>query len=157
MRLEEGRQFRCDWYQEHIQWDNNLDQLSFAHIITLREIERRIAFQEPDDHIKPAYVTHPELLHLSDDHEWHALESEENRVAFKDVPIETFSIVADHMVDKDESFEKGTEDGFVHNSNLANSQKTGLPLFVRIVSEHVMMKARQAWSVENGTNQQKKY
>jgi hypothetical protein len=143
LKLEEARQLRCDWYQEHVQWNNTLDQLSFAHVMTTRELERRIAFQEPDDHIKPAWADKPELLHLSDAHEWLPLESEENRMAFENHPSATCTVIADHMVDKDE---KGPEDGLVHNVKVPKSQKNDVPLFVRIVSERVMMKARQVWA-----------
>jgi len=143
MHLEEARQIRCDWYQEHIQWDNNLDQLSFFHVMTSREIERRIAFQEPDDHVVPFYVDHPEYLHLTDAQEWLALESEENRVAHANQPAKTFTIVANHMVEQDE---KGPEDGMIHNVKLTSSKNRSVPLFVRIVSERVMLKARQVWA-----------
>lgn len=155
MSLEEGRQLRCDWYQEHIQWDNNLDQLSFAHVMTLREIKRKIAFEEPDAHIKPEHVVHPELVHLSDAHEWYALDSEKNRVDDNKLPIQKFTVIADHMMDKDEH-DKEPEDALVHNVKLAKTKKSDLPLFVRVVSERVMMKARQAWANEHGKKADKK-
>ena len=73
MKLEEGRELRCDWFEEHVQWGNDLDQLSFAHVMARRELERRIEHQEPDDHIKPPHVQHPELKLLTDAHEWHPI------------------------------------------------------------------------------------
>jgi hypothetical protein len=137
MHLEEARQLRCDWYQEHVQWNNALDQLSFAHVMATREMERRISFQEPDDHIKPPWFEKPELLHLTDGHEWHALESEENGMAYEKLPPTTLTVaIADHMDDQKE------EDG-----KLPKSQSRDVPLFIRVVSERVMMKARQAWAV----------
>lgn len=144
MKLEEARQLRCDWYQEHVQWDNELDQLSFAQVMAVRELERRIAFQEPDDHIKPPWFDKPELLHLTDGHEWHSLQNEENRMTLDNLPSSSFTIVADHLVDEDEK-EHGPEDGLVHNVELPKAQSEGVPLFVRVVSEQVMLKARIAW------------
>ena len=144
LKLEEARQLRCDWYQEHVQWGNALDQLSFAHVMMVRDLERRMAFQEPDDHVKPAWFEKPELLSLTDGHEWHPLESEENRLVFENLPSSTFTIVADHMVDKDEK-ESGPEDGLIHNLQLPETRSDSMPLYVRVVSERVMLKARLAW------------
>jgi hypothetical protein len=59
--LEEARQLRCDWYQEHLQWGNDLDQLSFANVMAIRELRRRISHNEPDDHIKSFIEEHPEF------------------------------------------------------------------------------------------------
>jgi hypothetical protein len=139
LKLEEGRQLRCDWYHEHIQWGNKLDQLSFAHVMTTREIERRIALQEPDDHVKSVLVEHPELLHLTDAHEWHALESQRDGIHA------TTKRIADHLVDKDEE-----EDQQIHNVRIPEKERNNIPLFVRIVSERVMLKARQTWALEHG-------
>ena len=52
IRQEVGRQLRCEWYEEHLLWENNLDQLSFAYIIGKKELERRIGRNEMDDEDK---------------------------------------------------------------------------------------------------------
>lgn len=147
LHLEEARQIRCEWYHEQVQWDNKLDQLSFAHVMASRELERRIAFQEPDDHVKSIYVDHPEYLRLSDAHEWHPVESEVNRVVHANQPLKALTLVADHMVDKDEK--EQPEDGVIHSVKLPSAGNRDVPLFVRIVSEAVMMKARQVWADEH--------
>ena len=151
LKLEEARQLRCDWYQEHVQWGNDLDQLSFAHVMMVRDLERRMAFKEPDDHVKPPWFEKPELLSLSDGHEWHPLESEENRMAFESLPMSAFTIVADHMVDKDEK-DNGPEDGLVHSIQLPEPRSDSMPLYVRVVSERVMLKARIAWGEAHRAN-----
>ena len=141
LKLAEGRHLRCDWYQEHVQWGNNLDQLSFAHVLAKRTLARRIAHNEPDDHIKPAYVLHPELLQLTDGHEWHAMESEGNR-RFQIHPMDAMAKLPDHMMDKDE--EEGTEE--VSSDGASAVDTKAVPLFVRIISEQVMMLERRSWS-----------
>lgn len=129
---EESRQLRCEWYQEHIQWDNELDQLSFAHVMAGRELRRRIVHEEPDDHFKPAHIEHPELMYLSDAHEWHPLDSEEDRIS----NALRFKAVPDHLADW---VDNANEDGNSHDS------KKACPMFVRIVSERVLMIARKGW------------
>jgi hypothetical protein len=63
--LEDARQLRCEWYQEHLQWGNDLDQLSFANVMAIRELRRRMSHREPDDHIKSFIENHPELHDLT--------------------------------------------------------------------------------------------
>ena len=143
LQLEEGRMLRCEWYQEHIQWNNTLDHLSLAYVLAKREIARRIAHNEPDDHIKPAHLQHPELLQLTDSHEWHAMESEENRLALVH-PLNALAEVPGHMIDKDED---GMEDLLsIHDERSKEQKKQAVPLFVRIISERVMMQERQRWT-----------
>jgi nucleoside-diphosphate-sugar epimerase len=141
LKLAEGRHLRCDWYQEHVQWGNNLDQLSFAHVLAKRTLARRIAHNEPDDHIKPAYVLHPQLLQLTDGHEWHAMESEGNRY-FQIHPMDAIVKLPDHMMDKDE--EEGTDEASLGEAS--DVETNVIPLFVRIISEQVMLLERRSWS-----------
>jgi hypothetical protein len=80
MTLEESRQLRCDWYQEHVQWGSDLDQLSFAHVMAKRELERRMEFGEPDDHARKAFADKTEMKKLlTDAHEWYAMQTKPNR------------------------------------------------------------------------------
>ena len=82
--LEEARLLRCEWYQEHIQWGNDLDQLSFAKIMGMRDIKRRISHNEPDDHFKSFIEEHPELHGLTDSDEWHTMKMEASNLKEQD-------------------------------------------------------------------------
>jgi len=42
IQAEMGQKLRCEWYQEHMHWGNDLDQLTFAHIMARLDIERRV-------------------------------------------------------------------------------------------------------------------
>ena len=149
MRLEEGRELRCDWFEEHVQWGNELDQLSFAHVMARRELERRIEHQEPDDHIKPAHVQHPELKLLTDAHEWHPYMGKEHRL---DSLGKALVKVPEHMASKDDK-----EDGEVETEPVDKlAHGSTVPLFVRIMSERVMMFARQQWALRHGVKMKKK-
>jgi len=150
LKLEESRQLRCEWYQENVQWGNELDQLSFAHVMAKREIGRRIAHNEPDDHIKPVHIQHPELMTLTDAHEWHAIESEENRQAHVHAE-EAFEILPRHLVETDDQRDEkalAEQMRLHHEGDKTSSKET--PLFVRIMSERVMMLARLAWGEKHG-------
>ena len=48
MRREDARQFRCEWYEEQLQFHNKLDQLSFAMVMARKELHRKILRNEPD-------------------------------------------------------------------------------------------------------------
>lgn len=150
MKLEEGRELRCDWFEEHVQWGNELDQLSFAHVMARRELERRMEHQEPDDHIKPPHVQHPELKLLTDAHEWHPYLGKEHRL---DSHGEALVKVPEHMASKDDK-EDGEVEAEPTEKELQGSQK--IPLFVRIMSERVMMYARAQWTKKNGIKRKKK-
>jgi hypothetical protein len=144
LKLEESRQLRCNWYQEHVQWGNNLDQLSFAYVLATYDLKRRLAFQEPDDHTKPPWYERPELLYMTDAHEWHGLESEGNKYALENLPTKSVSVIADHL-DMDEVISE-IENEKAINPVTRTGQANRVPLFVRIVSERVMLKARAEWS-----------
>jgi nucleoside-diphosphate-sugar epimerase len=139
MELEESRLLRCEWYHEHVQWGTDLDQLSFAHVMAKRELERRMAHEEPDDHVKTFIKTHPELHDFTDAHEWHAMETEQNRLYRE--PTKWLAQLPDH-VDKAIWEEKygQTED------RLMSSLENRAPIFVRIMSEKIMAVSRKAWS-----------
>ncbi|KAL3923591.1 MAG: hypothetical protein SGILL_001571 [Bacillariaceae sp.] len=132
--LEDARLLRCDWYQEHIQWGNDLDQLSFANVAATRELQRRIAHQEPDDHIKSFIEEHPELHDLTDSYEWHALETDINKLHRE--PINWNSHVPPHVqIVIDPSGNR--EDPVVDEE---------MPLYIRIMSERVMAASRKIWT-----------
>jgi hypothetical protein len=149
LKHEEARKLRCNWYQEHVQWGNNLDQLSFAYVLATHDLKRRVAFQEPDDHIKPQWYDRPELLYLADTHEWHGLESQGNRDALEAIPSKQLEVIADHL-DLDD-VDSETESENIIEPIARTVHANHVPLFVRIISERVMLKARTEWS----PNQQK--
>jgi nucleoside-diphosphate-sugar epimerase len=134
--LEDARLLRCDWYQEHIQWGNDLDQLSFANVAATRELKRRMAHQEPDDHIKTFIEEHPELHGLTDSYEWHALETDTNKLHRE--PTSWNSHYPEHVQVVIDSAGKQEE-----REDVADEE---MPLYVRIMSERVMAASRKIWT-----------
>lgn len=129
--LEDSRLLRCDWYQEHVEWGTELDQLSFAHVMATRELKRRIGHMEPDDHVKPFIDQHPELRDMTDSYEWHPMETEVNKLYRE--PIQWSPEVPDHM----KTVEEVVVDPNPHEP---------APLYVRIMSERIMQASRKIWS-----------
>ncbi|KAG7355126.1 hypothetical protein IV203_004482 [Nitzschia inconspicua] len=137
--MEESRQLRCDWYREHVQWGNDLDQLSFANVMATRELKRRVAHREPDDHVKSFIEEHPELHDLTDSYEWHALETDMNKLHGE--PSYWKSRRPDHAQVAIDSV------GKVHEVNREEEEEDKeTPLYVRIMSERVMAVSRKIWT-----------
>jgi hypothetical protein len=135
--LEESRLLRCDWYQEHVQWGNDLDQLSFAKVMGMRNIKRRLAHKEPDDHVKPFIEEHPELHDLTDSYEWHSMDAEVNKLYrqplnWNDQSLASNPATASVSGQPDED----TDDDSIEDSHL----------YVRIMSERVMDTSRKMWT-----------
>jgi len=134
--LEDARLLRCDWYQEHVQWGNDLDQLSFAKVMAIRDLKRRVAHQEPDDHVKSFIETHPELHGLIDSYEWHSMETEVNKLYRE-------------PINWDSQPPPSTQVGVNGNEKLEeedNLEEEDMPLYVRIMSERVMASSRKVWT-----------
>jgi hypothetical protein len=143
MTLEESRQLRCDWYQEHVQWGSDLDQLSFAHVMAKRELERRMAFGEPDDHARKAFAEKLEMKKLlTDAHEWYAMQTEQNRYysAHDGLEVLPYDSV-------DEKNDKEALDALEAPTNDKAS------LFVRLVSDRIMSYSRKAWNNAQSGNE----
>jgi nucleoside-diphosphate-sugar epimerase len=138
--LEDSRLLRCDWYQEHIQWGNDLDQLSFANVMATRELKRRIAHQEPDDHVRTFIEEHPELHDLTDSYEWHALETDYNRLHRE--PTDWRS----HLPDDAFAAIDAQNGQVVLVDEGGGIPEEETPLYVRIMSERVMAASRKVWS-----------
>eukprot|EP00934_Nitzschia_sp_Nitz4_P000194 Nitzschia sp. Nitz4//scaffold69_size99277//45172//48606//NITZ4_004631-RA/size99277-processed-gene-0.20-mRNA-1//1//CDS//3329556709//194//frame0 len=134
LTLEDSRMLRCDWFQEHVEWGTDLDQLTFAHVMAMRELKRRIAHMEPDDHIKTFIEQHPDLKGLTDSYEWHPLETELNRLHHE--PVQWQSQLPDHYVDEADEVTDAAELDLHEPA----------PLYVRIMSERVMAASRKIWS-----------
>jgi hypothetical protein len=132
LTIEDSRLLRCDWYQEHVQWGNDLDQLSFAHVMAQREIKRRIAHDETDDHVKTYIEEHPELKEVTDSYEWTPLETEHNKLYREPLKwnpeLPAHIMVPEEKVQDEEEFDERA------------------PLYVRIMSERVMGAARKGWN-----------
>lgn len=141
--LEESRLLRCDWYQEHLEWGTELDQLSFAHVMATRELKRRIAHNEPDDHVKTFIEQHPHLKDLTDSYEWHPMETDANQLYRE--PVQWTSALPDHVTVEEEAAVEGDDDEHNPAAEEENPQEPS-PLYVRIMSERVMAAARKIWA-----------
>ena len=65
----DAKDLRCEWYREHVHWDNAVDQLSFAHVMARREIENVSTAQG-----EKMPIQRKELLDInSDENEWHLI------------------------------------------------------------------------------------
>jgi nucleoside-diphosphate-sugar epimerase len=150
LSLEESRLLRCDWYQEHSQWKNvvsDLDQLSFAHVMARREVKRRMAYDEPDDHYDTFLEEHPELKDLTDLYEWHALETmDASQVIYRE-PTNWLSTLPDHIKD---------EEALEQEQHEIPTTTDAAALFVRIMSEKMMAVSRKVWSRNHERNQKHK-
>jgi len=135
VNLEESRLLRCDWYREHTQWGAEIDQLSFAHVMALREVKRRIAHQETDDHIKTFIELNPELKPYTDSYEWHAMETETNRLYRE--PIQWEAEIPAHIAALQEDKQANDEN--------ESSKDEAEALFIRIMSERTMAVSRKRW------------
>lgn len=107
LTTEEARQLRCEWYEEHTLWGNDHDQLSFAHVMALRELELRQLRLDADAaqaHIRSSSMTPTQrstelLIEESVDwREWRPLASERERREGLSVPPPSVEDVIDSML-----------------------------------------------------------
>lgn len=138
--LEDSRLLRCDWYQEHVQWGNDLDQLSFANVMAMRELKRRITHHEPDDHVKTFIEMHPELQGLTDSYEWHSMETELNMLYREPINWNSHlpKPVQQVIIDGNRKSKDSTDADDLAEDDTA--------LYVRIMSERVMATSRKIWA-----------
>jgi len=142
LNLEEARQLRCEWYQENVHWGNDLDQLSFAHVMAHREVERKIARKEP-------YVNESEDLddefvkQLTDKSEWFLLlhdgEESETDELYHPVPDNSLDH-EDDRVDENSNEEESGNDYL----ELQDGEEVGI--YARIMSDVVMSFSRAEWA-----------
>jgi hypothetical protein len=119
MTLEEARQLRCDWFQEHSFWGGELDSFSLAAILARRDVERRIKWGEQDQR---AIVNTPEIPEkLTDDNDWKMVWTED-----------TARFLTSNMKGK----------------GVATDPKRA-GLYVRIISDDEMLSARKQWVSRN--------
>jgi nucleoside-diphosphate-sugar epimerase len=137
MTHEESRQFRCEWYQEHVLWENDLDQLSFAYVMAKLELDRKLAHKEPDEVIQKHLTEKTEMKKLlSDTFEWRALQTEQNRLFS---PYEEMQILPYDM-------EYAEERALQLAKSADEPEGPDTPLFIRIISDRIMAYARKSWS-----------
>lgn len=141
LTLEESRDLRCSWYQEHVQWGSELDQLSLAATMAQKEIERRIANGELDDRSKPQNAIIPELRDVTDTNEWFAMETERNK---QHMQHQIGVVTTDGEETPSEEDEPGVEDG--EDSTIAPEKKKDADLYVRIISDRIMSLSRKAYA-----------
>jgi nucleoside-diphosphate-sugar epimerase len=137
MSHEESRQLRCEWYQEHVLWETDLDQLSFAYVMEKLELDRKLEYHEPDEVIQKQLSETTEMKKLlSDTFEWHALKTEQNKLYS---PYEEMQVLPYDMDYTEERALTGPT---------PEDQPEGpdTPLFVRVISDRIMAYARKSWS-----------
>lgn len=148
MSHAESRQLRCEWYQEHVHWENDLDQLSFAYVMKKLELDRKLEYGEPDEVVQKQLSEKTEMKKLlSDTFEWHALKTEQNKLysPFKEMQVLPYDM---DYTEERELTGPTTED---------HPEGPDLPLFVRVISDRIMAYARKSWNmpkyaaVEDGT------
>jgi len=136
---EEGRQLRCEWYQEHVHWGTDLDPLSFAFVMERLELDRKLAHHEPDEIVQKHLSEKTEMKKLlSDTFEWHALKTEPNRLYS---PYEEMQILP---YDMDYTDERALDNNPLHE--IFREDGADVPLYVRIISDRIMSYARKAWN-----------
>lgn len=142
LKVEEARQLRCDWLKEHLLWNNQspssaaFDQLSLAYVMAKRDILRKLAHNEPDETIQKALSEKTEMKKLlSDTFEWHALQTDQNKLYSPYEEMKVLPYEIDYTVDQD-SME-------VLDNPLKDKP---LPLYVRIMSDRIMAHARKLWN-----------
>lgn len=136
INLEPARQLRCDWYQETAQWGTPLDQLSLAHVMKKREMNRRITNKELDDIQMRYYDEKRDMLGLlSDAEEWHPLNTPQNKLCPTNYELEVMPY---------DKADTGAEES---TQTLAPELKDyPPPLYARIISDRIMSLSRKAWN-----------
>ena len=139
LKTEEGRQIRCDWFREHAHWGNPLDQLSFAHVMAVREVERKFTRNEPDDRMRAQLPQEPEeIADIGDKKEWHRLigpaESYEKK-------LEDVGRIGRGEDDVDEE----ANAALASVAAAADEDRPG-QLYARILSDKIMLICRKIWT-----------
>lgn len=101
---EEGRQLRCEVYEEHSLWGNAYDQLSFNHVMATRKLRRQLHRDEPDAveaKSRREKMTETDLVKervvnsIVDWHQWHSLVSEGEKAGRVPSPPTNADIIED--------------------------------------------------------------
>ena len=101
---EEGRQLRCELYEEHSLWGNEYDALSFSHVMATRTLRRQLHRDEPDAveaKSRREKMTESDLVKervvngIVDWHQWHSLVSEGEKAGRIQSPPSTENVIED--------------------------------------------------------------
>jgi len=101
---EEGRQLRCELYEEHSLWGNEYDALSFSHVMATRTLRRQLHRDEPDAveaKSRREKMTESDLVKervvngIVDWHQWHSLVSEGEKAGRVLSPPSTENVIED--------------------------------------------------------------
>lgn len=101
---EEGRQLRCEIYEEHSLWGNAYDQLSFSHVMATRKLRRQLHRDEPDAvdaKSRREKMTETDLVKervvnsIVDWHQWHSLVSEGEKAGRVPSPPSNEDVIED--------------------------------------------------------------
>ena len=134
---EESRLLRCDWYQEHILWGSDLDQLSFAFVMQKLELDRKLEHKELDETAQKQLQERTEMKKLlSDTFEWHALKLPQNKL------YSNYELMQILPFDMDNTEERE----LLHQVAEVKEDGPDMPLYVRILSDRIMAYARKSWS-----------
>jgi nucleoside-diphosphate-sugar epimerase len=134
---EESRQLRCDWYQEHVLWGSDLDQLSFAFVMQKLELDRKLEHNEPDETAQKQLKERTEMKKLlSDTFEWHALKLPQNKLYSKYELMQILPFDMDNTEERE----------LLHKVDETKEDGPDMPLYVRIISDRIMAYARKWWS-----------
>jgi nucleoside-diphosphate-sugar epimerase len=131
LRAEEARQLRCDWFLEHSLWGNPLDQLSFAHMMAIRDVQRKVIRREPDDRMRASaeLEEQEELPNVGDKKEWYTVVGADEALRKKSEPTDYRS----EMALIEEKLEEKVEE-------------ESTQYFTRIMSDRIMLISRRIWS-----------
>ncbi len=142
---EESRQLRCDWYQEHIFWGSDLDQLSFAYVMQKLELDRKLEHNELDETAQKQVQERTEMKKLlSDTFEWHALKLPQNKL------YSNYELMQILPFDMDNTEERE----LLHHVADVKEDGPDMPLYIRILSDRIMAYARKSWShLKGGTGE----
>ena len=134
MQHDKGRQLRCKWYQEHIEWGSPLDQLTFAYVMACREVERRVALSQLDDNVITGIDEKTQMKKLlSDTFEWLSIKSGRNKL----FPLHEEMRILPYEMDYPES---------EYQDLPAHPMEGHQLLFARVISDRLIAYARQTWN-----------
>ena len=101
---EEGRQLRCELYEEHSLWGTEYDALSFSHVMATRTLRRQLHRDEPDavaaksrrEKMTESDIVKERLVNgIVDWHQWHSLVSEGEKAGRVQSPPSTENVIED--------------------------------------------------------------
>ena len=141
LKLESGHQLRCEWYKEHVRWNADLDQLSFAYIMATRELARKLITRQPlEDTTEELSLRQRVILQLTDASEWYPLLSTEGKGTT--LPLHHSQIVPEAIPANLQDL----PDNEISKANPDDALSAeGSTYYVHIMSDARMTASRQQW------------